>query len=115
MEKPGDKRDVHQTIDSREHFSNTVRRRHQPRFMYRRQLSNPRRFGPGVARQTRCGRKTTWRQFDVEYAVEGSPHMETIQVVIDKKLLQATDQAARRTKRNRSALSVMLCGNTSRK
>src|SRR5258708_22183509 len=40
----------------------------------------------------------------VKYAVEWSPHMETIQVVIDKKLLQATDQAARRTKRNRSAL-----------
>lgn len=30
--------------------------------------------------------------------------METIQVVIDKKLLQATDSAALRTKRNRSAL-----------
>jgi len=30
--------------------------------------------------------------------------METIQVVVDKKLLQATDQAARRTNRNRSAL-----------
>lgn len=30
--------------------------------------------------------------------------METIQIVIDKKLLQAADQAARRTKRNRSAL-----------
>jgi metal-responsive CopG/Arc/MetJ family transcriptional regulator len=30
--------------------------------------------------------------------------METIQIVLDKKLLQATDQAARRTKRNRSAL-----------
>jgi hypothetical protein len=30
--------------------------------------------------------------------------METIQVVLDKKLLQATDQAARRTNRNRSAL-----------
>jgi metal-responsive CopG/Arc/MetJ family transcriptional regulator len=30
--------------------------------------------------------------------------METIQVVLDKKLLQATDRAARRTKRNRSAL-----------
>lgn len=29
--------------------------------------------------------------------------METIQVVLDKKLLRATDQAARRTKRNRSA------------
>jgi metal-responsive CopG/Arc/MetJ family transcriptional regulator len=29
--------------------------------------------------------------------------METIQIVLDKKLLQATDQAARRTKRNRSA------------
>ncbi len=30
--------------------------------------------------------------------------METIQVVLDKKLLQATDRAAKRTKRNRSAL-----------
>jgi metal-responsive CopG/Arc/MetJ family transcriptional regulator len=30
--------------------------------------------------------------------------METIQIVLDRKLLQATDQAARRTKRNRSAL-----------
>ena len=30
--------------------------------------------------------------------------METIQVVLDKKLLQATDHAARQTKRNRSAL-----------
>lgn len=30
--------------------------------------------------------------------------METIQIVLDKSLLQAADQAARRTKRNRSAL-----------
>ncbi len=30
--------------------------------------------------------------------------METIQIVLDKKLLQATDRAARETKRNRSAL-----------
>ena len=30
--------------------------------------------------------------------------METIQVVLDSKLLQAADRAARRTKRNRSAL-----------
>jgi metal-responsive CopG/Arc/MetJ family transcriptional regulator len=30
--------------------------------------------------------------------------METIQIVLDKKLLLATDRAARRTKRNRSAL-----------
>ena len=30
--------------------------------------------------------------------------METIQVVLDKKLLKATDLAARQTKRNRSAL-----------
>lgn len=30
--------------------------------------------------------------------------METVQIVLDKKLLQAADQAARRTKRNRSAL-----------
>lgn len=30
--------------------------------------------------------------------------METIQVVLDRKLLHAADRAARRTKRNRSAL-----------
>ena len=30
--------------------------------------------------------------------------METVQVVLDKKLLTATDRAARRLKRNRSAL-----------
>lgn len=30
--------------------------------------------------------------------------METIQVVLDKKLLQATDRAAKQSKRNRSAL-----------
>jgi predicted transcriptional regulator len=30
--------------------------------------------------------------------------METIRVVLDKKLLQATDRAARRTKRSRSTL-----------
>jgi len=30
--------------------------------------------------------------------------METIQVVLDKKLLQATDRAARRAKQNRSSL-----------
>lgn len=40
----------------------------------------------------------------MEYTVEQSPHMETIQIVLDRKLLRATDQAARRTKRNRSAL-----------
>ena len=40
----------------------------------------------------------------MEYTVEQSQHMETVQIVLDKKLLQATDQAARRTKRNRSAL-----------
>ena len=34
----------------------------------------------------------------------GLDTMETIQVVLDKRLLEATDQAARRTKRNRSAL-----------
>lgn len=30
--------------------------------------------------------------------------METVQIVLDKKLLRAADLAARRTKRNRSAL-----------
>ncbi len=32
------------------------------------------------------------------------PHMQIIQIVLDKKLLQAADQAAKRTRRNRSAL-----------
>ncbi len=36
--------------------------------------------------------------------MEQIPHMEIVQVVLDKKLLQATDQAAKRTRRNRSAL-----------
>jgi metal-responsive CopG/Arc/MetJ family transcriptional regulator len=36
--------------------------------------------------------------------VDQSPHMETVQIVLDKTLLQAADRAARRTKQNRSAL-----------
>jgi hypothetical protein len=40
----------------------------------------------------------------VEYTVEWIPHMEIVQIVLDKKLLHAADQAAKRTKRNRSAL-----------
>jgi predicted transcriptional regulator len=43
-------------------------------------------------------------KFYVEYTVGWSPHMETVQIVLDKNLLQAADQAARRTKQNRSAL-----------
>ena len=34
----------------------------------------------------------------------GFHNMETIQIVLDKELLKAADQAAQRTKRNRSAL-----------
>jgi predicted transcriptional regulator len=40
----------------------------------------------------------------VEYTVDQSQHMETVQIVLDKVLLQATDRAARRMRRNRSAL-----------
>ena len=36
--------------------------------------------------------------------MERTQHMETIQIVLDKRLLHATDQAARQAKRNRSAL-----------
>jgi metal-responsive CopG/Arc/MetJ family transcriptional regulator len=36
--------------------------------------------------------------------VEYTTHMVTIQIVLEKELLQATDRAARRMKRNRSAL-----------
>ncbi len=32
------------------------------------------------------------------------PHMQIIQIVLDKKLLRAADQAAKRTRQNRSAL-----------
>jgi hypothetical protein len=42
--------------------------------------------------------------FYVEYAVEWIPHMEVVQIVLDKKLLHAADKAAKRTRRNRSAL-----------
>jgi metal-responsive CopG/Arc/MetJ family transcriptional regulator len=40
---------------------------------------------------------------DVEYIVEYTQHV-VVQIVIDKKLLQAADQAARRTRSNRSAV-----------
>ena len=36
--------------------------------------------------------------------MEYTQHMLTVQIVLDKGLLRATDQAARRTGRNRSAL-----------
>lgn len=36
--------------------------------------------------------------------MEYNPHMHVIQIVLDKRLLQAADQAARRTKKSRSAL-----------
>jgi len=44
------------------------------------------------------------RKRGVEYIVEYGPHMQTIQVVLDKKLLHAADRVARQTKKNRSAL-----------
>jgi hypothetical protein len=40
----------------------------------------------------------------VEYAGELIPHMEIVQIVLDKKLLHAADRAAKRVGRNRSAL-----------
>lgn len=42
--------------------------------------------------------------FDVEYHVGLVPHMQVVQIMLDEKLLQAADKAARRTRRNRSAL-----------
>ena len=36
--------------------------------------------------------------------MECIPHMQIVQIVLDEKLLRAADQAAKRTKRNRSAL-----------
>ena len=36
--------------------------------------------------------------------MEQIPHMQIVQIVLDKELLQAADQAAKRTRRNRSAL-----------
>ena len=43
-------------------------------------------------------------EYTVEQSVEWCLPMETVQIVLDKELLQATDEAARRAKRNRSAL-----------
>lgn len=40
----------------------------------------------------------------VESTVEYLDYMETVQIVLDAELLKAADSAARRTKRNRSAL-----------
>jgi hypothetical protein len=40
----------------------------------------------------------------VEYTVDQTPHMQIVQIVLDKKLLHAADQAAKRTRQNRSAL-----------
>lgn len=40
----------------------------------------------------------------MEYTVDKYPHMETIQIVIDSKLLEQADRVVRRTKINRSAL-----------
>jgi metal-responsive CopG/Arc/MetJ family transcriptional regulator len=36
--------------------------------------------------------------------VEWIPHMQIVQIVLDEELLRAADQAAKRTRRNRSAL-----------
>lgn len=40
----------------------------------------------------------------MELTVEYNPHVETIQIVLEKALLRATDRAARRRRINRSAL-----------
>ena len=40
----------------------------------------------------------------VEPSVGQSRHMKTVKIVLDEELLRAADQAARRTKQNRSAL-----------
>jgi len=36
--------------------------------------------------------------------VERIPHMQIVQIVMDKKLIHAADEAAKRTRQNRSAL-----------
>jgi|SRR5579872_2018346 metal-responsive CopG/Arc/MetJ family transcriptional regulator len=45
-----------------------------------------------------------WNIVYVESTVEWIPHMQIVRIVLDKKLLHAADQAAKRTNRNRSAL-----------
>jgi hypothetical protein len=50
--------------------------------------------------QERGRAKTT----GVDCYVEYTPHMATIQVVLEESLVRAADRAARRTKQNRSAL-----------
>src|SRR6266567_5302122 len=43
-------------------------------------------------------------EVDVDDIVEYTPHMKIVQIVLDERLLQAADRAARRTRTNRSAL-----------
>jgi predicted transcriptional regulator len=50
------------------------------------------------------GMRVSQPKLIVEYTVEQSPHMETVQIVLDKTLLRQADRAARLKKQNRSAL-----------
>jgi hypothetical protein len=50
------------------------------------------------------GMRVSQPKLIVEYIVEQSPHMETVQIVLDKTLLRQADRAARLKKQNRSAL-----------
>jgi len=72
---------------------------------YRRLLRPTRRRGrPDTASECLVTVAVMRAAGDVEYTVEENPHMETIQVVLDAKLLRAADLAAKRRKVNRSAL-----------
>ena len=59
--------------------------------------------GPSEAARHTCLVELTV-ELIVDSIVDYDPHMETVQVVLDKGLLRAADQAARRTRVNRSAL-----------
>jgi len=61
-------------------------------------------FSITAARPRYFGARANTPDQTVDYTLEWGRQVETIQVVLDKELLQATDHAALRAKRNRSAL-----------
>jgi len=62
------------------------------------------RGGDGLKYQQSIRKEWAAAGRTVESTVEYNPHMQTIQVVLEEKLLKDTDRVVKRTKTNRSAL-----------
>lgn len=61
-------------------------------------------FGHAVAAARSRERVSVQDTSKVDDTVDWNPHLKTVRIVLDKDLLQATDRAAKKLKRSRSAL-----------